>query len=92
MDLIIASAVGAFAGLLTSLLLRARRWPRVLANVAVGMAGAALTAWFLAPLAARANPGSMTTPELAGAAFGSVFSLALFTLVWPPRPQKGGKR
>jgi hypothetical protein len=34
----------------------------------------------------------MTTPELAGAAFGSVFLLALFTLAWPPRPQKGGKR
>ncbi len=87
----IAGAIGAFAGLLASLLVRSRSWLRALANVVVGSAGAAFTAWFLGPLAGTANTGLLTTPELAGALFGSVFALALFTLAWPPRHEPGDR-
>ncbi len=71
----VTAAIGAVLGLLAALVTR-RSLPSILTDVGVGVVGAVSLAWFLAPLTGNTTSQHINTPEVVGALFGALVTLA----------------
>ncbi len=80
---VVASLIGALFGVLATFVTKTRRPALVLANVAVGMAGAAAMAWFVSPLSGDPASGHAGATQIIGAVFGALISLSVWQLIRP---------
>jgi uncharacterized membrane protein YeaQ/YmgE (transglycosylase-associated protein family) len=80
---VVASVIGALFGVVATFVTKTRRPALALANVAVGMAGAAAMAWFVSPLSSDTASGRAGPAQIIGAVFGALASLAVWQVIRP---------
>jgi uncharacterized membrane protein YeaQ/YmgE (transglycosylase-associated protein family) len=82
-NLIIWLVVGGFIGWVASLVMHTDGQQGILLNIVVGVVGAALAGWFIAPLvgAGTINQGSFSLLSLIVSLLGAILLLAIVNLV-----------
>ena len=81
LDLVAWLLVGAVMGWLVSRLLRARSREALLLNLAVGMVGALLAGWWIAPLIALPDDAMRILPSVDAIAVTSLGAVAVLVVV-----------
>ena len=82
MNLIIWLIVGGIVGWLASIIMRTNAQQGVLLNIVVGIVGALIAGWFLAPMVgvSTINQGNFSLPGLGVSLVGAIILLAIVNL------------